>query len=835
MRYFQALWCAIFLLLVGPAEAKRKLTASSLVTCMEGSQLSARSFDVVFDPDDRSLHYTLDMTTQIDGYIYAYIDVYAYGFKIITKSFDVCEMNWKQFCPVHPGNIQIDSIQYISEEYVNEIPGIAYQVPDIDAFVKLNIYNNVSETLACIQVFFSNGKTVSQTGVKWTTAVIAGIGLLLSATLSTFGNSVAASHISANTMSLFLYFQSVAVVAMQHVHSVPPIAAAWSENMAWSMGLIRVSFMQKIFRWYVESTGGTPSLYLTATTMSVLTQRSVDYLKSFSLVKRAENVLYGNQNTLIFRGIKRMGYRMHIENTSIVCTGFTFFVLCGYVLAGFILVCKYSLELSIKNGWIKQDRFATFRINWKTLLKGAMLRYIYIGFTQLTILSFWEFTERDSGAVITIACFFLILSIGLMVWCSYRTVFFARKSVQQYNNPAALLYGDDYVLDKYGFFYTMFSAKYYWWNNVLLSYVFLKSLFIGFAQGSGKTQALTIFIMDLFYYVAIIRYKPYLDRPTNIMNIFICTVTVINSFLFLFFSDLFNQKYSVSAIMGWVFFILNAAFSFILLMMIIAFIFMILMSKNPDARFRRANDDRAAFQKKIAIYHDDVMDRSEKNLKNSPTADLWALGNMAGDHEADWEEQQYKNKNRLSNIFLGPGESESDSEEEGNRTFTQRVIRKLSMKRGKSKRSNKGPIMEERSSDGNSTNNSFAKAEPKVDTDALSKDEDTTYENRLVTPRSSFSSGGSPIRRSYIGAQDDFSDVHARENLMRNRDESHRFSDLTDATPHRMDPFRDNNSNTVRYSNGEMGPPRDISLDSMPYANQQATRSTDVIDHKNYI
>ena len=193
---------------------------------MENSQLSANSFDVSFSPDDRSLHYDLDMTTQIDSYIYAYVDVYAYGFKIITENFDVCSMGWKQFCPVHPGNIQIDSIEYIAEKYVKMIPGIAYQVPDIDAYVRLNIYNNVSENLACIQVFFSNGKTVSQIGVKWVTAVIAGIGLLTSAVLSTFGNSTAASHISANTMSLFLYFQSVAVVAMQHVDSVPPIAAA---------------------------------------------------------------------------------------------------------------------------------------------------------------------------------------------------------------------------------------------------------------------------------------------------------------------------------------------------------------------------------------------------------------------------------------------------------------------------------------------------------------------------------------------------------------------------------------------------------------------------------
>lgn len=624
--------------------AKRSLMATSLVSCMENSLLTSDSFDVKFNPDDGSLHYNLDLTTEIDSFIYADIDVYAYGFKIITKNVDLCEINWKQFCPVHPGRIQIESIEYISKDLIDEIPNIAYEVPDIDAYVKVNVHSvNTTDYLACIQVFFSNGKTVSQTGVKWATAVVAGIGLLLSALLSTFGNSTAASHISANTMSLFLYFQSVVVVAMEHVHRVPPIAASWAENLAWSMGLIKVDFMQKIFRWYIDSTGGTSSLYMTSTTKSVLTQRSLDY--TMDLLKRAINVLYGNRNTIIFRGIRRLGYAMGIEDTSIVATGFTFFVLCGYVLAGFIIVVKYSIDLSVRLGWLSNTKFREFRLNWKIILKGALLRYIYIGFTQLTILSFWEFTERDSAAVIVIACLFLILSIGLMAWSSFRTIFFARKSIQQYNNPAALLYGDDFVLHKYGFFYTMFSAPYYWWNVILLSYVLLKSLFIGFAQGSGKTQALAIFILDLAYSIAIIRYMPYLDKPTNIINILISIVTLVNSFLFLFFSDLFGQPYTVSAVMGWIFFILNAAFSFILLMMILTFTGMIIFSKNPDLRFKPAKDDRTSFQRRnvtsemthILKYDIDQDNKSGKNTEKAALQELAALGQVAREHDDHWE------------------------------------------------------------------------------------------------------------------------------------------------------------------------------------------------------
>ena len=120
--------------------------------------------------------------------------------------------------------MQVESIEYISELYVNQIPGIAYTVPDIDAVVRVNVYNTqTGELLSCLQSSFSNGKTVSQTGIKWATACIAGLGLLIAAVLSTFGNSNAASHIATNAVSLFLYFQSVVIVSMQSVARVPQL------------------------------------------------------------------------------------------------------------------------------------------------------------------------------------------------------------------------------------------------------------------------------------------------------------------------------------------------------------------------------------------------------------------------------------------------------------------------------------------------------------------------------------------------------------------------------------------------------------------------------------
>lgn len=655
----------VFLLaLVCPVWAKRSLLATSLVTCMENSQISPSYFNVTFNPDDRSLKYNIDLVTDISAKVEAHVRVYAYGFLIIDKNIDMCTLDWKQFCPIYPGSMQIESIEYVSEHYVKEIPGIAYTVPDIDAVVKLDVYNKqTGERLSCLQSTFTNGKTVSQVGIKWATACIAGLGLLIAAVLSTFGNSNAASHISTNAVSLFLYFQSVVIVSMQNVDRVPPIASAWAENLAWSMGLIRVHFMQKIFRWYIQSTGGTPTTYFSGTTRQILVQRSQLYLRNLhdyamndfkvpSGIKRSLNFsLKSNINLIVLRGIERVGYRTHIEPTSIVATGFTFFVLCGFLLVVIIYFVKLITVLLIRMKKMNPNRLSHFRKSFSTIAKGTLLRYIYIGSTQIIILSLWEFTRNDSPAILVIAVIALIATLGVLALSFWKTYTIGEHSRKEYSNPAALLYGETKILQKFGFCYTMFRAEKYWFGIVIVAYALVKGIFIGLCQKSGKVSTIVIFVLDFAFMVYLFIEKPYLNKPTNVVNYCMAIVNTVNSFLFIFFSDVFGQPAQVGSIMGWVFFILNAAFSFILLLSIIALSLMAVFSKNPDARFAPAKDDRTSFQRQSSLKRRDPSATKGLNAQN----ELSALGAAAQDHQADWETEMY----RLNDLSNATGSSDA--------------------------------------------------------------------------------------------------------------------------------------------------------------------------------
>ena len=143
--------------------------------------------------------------------------------------------------------------------------------------------------MACVEAELTNLKTVDQPAVAWTVAIIAGLGLVASAVTSGLGHSNTAAHVAANAVSLFGFFQSQALVGMTAVE-MPPIVQSWTQNFQWSMGIIRIGFMQTVCTWYQRATGGVPSNYL-----SNLAYQSVTVQKrSLEIVGRLAARGYGD-------------------------------------------------------------------------------------------------------------------------------------------------------------------------------------------------------------------------------------------------------------------------------------------------------------------------------------------------------------------------------------------------------------------------------------------------------------------------------------------------------------------------------------------------------------
>ena len=285
------------------------------------------------------------------------IQVIAYGLLVVSEKVDGCSLGLTSLCPVSVGSVNINSNVDVPASVAAEIPGIAYQIPDIDGIAKIWINDTSGNPLGCVEAFLYNGKTVDQKVVGWVTAIIAGGALLSSAIASGLGHSNTAAHVACAAVLLFGYFQAVAIAGMVSVQ-LPPIVASWTQNFQWSMGIIKLTFMQTIFTWYIKSTGGTPSTLLSqpvGTNIIVekrglvpsLMSRSLQHLRRLhpttlsNFVKRQTDTSPDSATTL--KGIQRVAYRAGIEQTNLFMTGYAFFIVLVVGSALGVIHLSYSL------------------------------------------------------------------------------------------------------------------------------------------------------------------------------------------------------------------------------------------------------------------------------------------------------------------------------------------------------------------------------------------------------------------------------------------------------------------------------------------------------------
>ncbi|TFB04436.1 Putative flavin carrier protein 3 [Trichoderma ghanense] len=599
--------------LLSPAAAERMLLSNSLNLCQQDSSLQASLFNVVYTPNNNSASINMVATSSVQGKVQFDIEASAYGYTFLRQTVDPCDIGLQGLCPMVSGKIAFGFNLPVSSSASKQIPGIAYQIPDLDATVKVRVnLTGTGDSVACVEADISNGKTVNLVGVKWATAIIAGLALVSSAIINGLGHSNTAAHVAANSLSLFGYFQAQAIVGLTGIR-LPPIVQAWTQDFQWSMGIIRVGFMQTIFTWYQRATGGTPStIFDSLTTVSVqiekrglqvaqaglsLFKRSVAMMPkpAVNLLKRG-NVMTGSGSYIVF-GIQRVAFKAGIETTNLFMTGLVFFWIFALIVAGSVAAFKGFLELLAKRGLMKRDKFLDFRNGWITVLKGILFRVCLIGFPQMAILCLWEFTQRDSAAEVVLAVFFFFGPLFTLAWGASKVIRIARRSIAMHRNPAYILFSDPQALNKWGFLYVQFRASAYYFIIPLLFYTLIKSMFIALAQRSGVTQAIALIIIEAGFLIAASVLRPWMDKSTNSFNIAIGVVNFLNAIFLFIFTNVFDAPLLVVGVVGVVLFILNAAFSLILLIMVIVSTALSLMRKNPDARYQFMSDDRASFMK----------------------------------------------------------------------------------------------------------------------------------------------------------------------------------------------------------------------------------------------
>lgn len=376
--------------LVHFSSAIRLIESKSLNPCQDNSSFTATLFNVVFTPDNGTISFDVTGVSSISGYVTAEVDVIVYGYNALKTNFNPCNLNLQGMCPMNIGQLNRQKFNIpVSQDVIKRIPGIFYGVPDLDGLVRIYIKDTTTNiSKACVEAELSNGKTVDQKGVGWATAVVAGLALVASAVTSGLGHSNTAAHVAANALSLFGYFQAQALIGMTAV-SLPPIVMSWTQNFQWTMGIIRVEFLQDICTWYQRATGGKPSTLLSNLhDASVEVQkRALDLVRGgvaygyTELARRSNDVgatAASPTKSVVVHGIERVGFRAKIESTNIFLTGTIFFMVFVTFTAAGVALFKAFCEGAVRAGWFKGDKFEDFRNGWKIVLKGILFRLVSV-------------------------------------------------------------------------------------------------------------------------------------------------------------------------------------------------------------------------------------------------------------------------------------------------------------------------------------------------------------------------------------------------------------------------------------------------------------------------
>ncbi|KAJ5436133.1 TRP-like family [Penicillium cf. griseofulvum] len=572
-------------------QAEDLLQATGLTQCSESAEVTVNNFNAIFTPSNKSISIIFDGYSEVAGEVLIDVDLLVYGYKALTKSFDPCSLNLAVFCPMKAIELQIPTIsEKLGDSIVSQIPSISYSVPDIDAVIRLRLkYKNGGKQITCLETRIRNGKSVYQAGVSWALAIITGLGLITSTVISLLGHSNTATHLAFRSLAFLGFIQIQAMAAMTSV-KLPPFVQSWTQNMQWSLGIVRSDALQTIATWFQRATGGTPSNVITTSgSISTVLQK-----RSSEIHRRAADK--GSQ--IILRGIERVGVRESIEPTNIFMTGYLFY----YFITGVIVACVglflvVRIVLAKKQTSVpKLDRAIGGTADWKPILRSTFFRLACIGYPQMCVLCLWELTRRDSPAEIVLAITMWLVTTAVLAFAAFKVFQRAMRSKLQHNTPAYTLYSDPATLNQWGFLYIYYRAPVYYFLVPTLVYTMVKGMVIAFAQTSPVAQSIVLLVVELCMMLATAIIKPFMSKGANVAAITATVLSSLNTIFILVFSDVFDQPDLMTGILGVLFFIFNAIFTLVLLVYLLVGMVYAIFFKKPDTKYKPLGDDRDSFR-----------------------------------------------------------------------------------------------------------------------------------------------------------------------------------------------------------------------------------------------
>jgi hypothetical protein len=503
---------------------------------------------------------------------------------------------------VPAGTFAAKGEQTIPDNYISQIPGIAFNIPDLDSQATMQLKAvDGGQQLACITSHVGNGKSLSVPGVSYVAAGIAGAALVVSglSALASAGNAGAATS-SPTFFEVMGWFQSMSLNGMMSV-KYPGVYQSFSKNFAFSTGLIQWETMQKSIDSFRNKTGGN------------LTTDSVEFLKSATLVHTdPKNIVKRGLDTVLLwtrdelntqvngtepsgeednkvmhavEGIQGYVEELMIPNGNTFMTVLLIFAIVVAAITVGILLFKVILESWALCGNFPQ-RLTSFRKRYWWVLAKTITNLVLLLYGIWTLYCVYQFKRGDSWAAKTLAGVTLAVFTAILAFFTWKIWSIAQKFKKAEGDPSAL-YEDKEVWRKYSIFYENYKKSYWWLFVPIIIYMFARGCVIAGADGHGLAQAAGQLIVESLLLIVLLWARPYSLKSGNWINIVIQVVRVLSVVCILVFVEELGVAQTTQTVTGLVLVVVQAVLTGVLAILIAVNAIIICCKENPHRKKRK--------------------------------------------------------------------------------------------------------------------------------------------------------------------------------------------------------------------------------------------------------
>jgi hypothetical protein len=571
-------------------------------SCLDGdAEIKVNRLDIEFSKATKKVVFDVSGTNEKEQNVMAVIKVSAYGRELYKNEFDPCDEKTKvpELCPVQKGTFGAKGEQSIPEEFLSNIPSIAFTVPDIDSQATMELKaKDDGRDLACITSQVSNGQSLDTPGGVYAAVGMAGVALLLSgASAFASAGSTGAATASPTFFDIAFWMQSMALNGMMS-SDVPAVYRAWSRNFAFSTGLVSWDGMQRSIDGFRDKTGGN------------LTENNIDYLKKATLVSATNNAKRSIEAALLFardgletnvngtqepaedskiihqvKGAQRFIEEYTIPDGNAFMTVLLIFSIVLASITVGILLFKVILETWALFGSFPK-RLTSFRKRYWWTLAKTITNLILLLYGVWTLYCVYQFKNGDSWAAKTLAGVTLAAFTAVLAFFTWKIWHIAHKFKKLEGTPGAL-YDDKEVWRKYSIFYENYKKNYWWIFIPAIIYMFARGCVIAGADGHGLAQASGQLIVEAMLLIVLLWARPYTLKSGNWINIVIQVVRVLSVICILIFVEELGMSQTTKTVTGLALVAVQASLTGVLAILIAVNAIIMCCKENPHRKKRK--------------------------------------------------------------------------------------------------------------------------------------------------------------------------------------------------------------------------------------------------------